>query len=51
MRNILLALFASTASAAQPEGVSDTVYDCVGDANQKTELEILINENGVNRWI
>ena len=42
MRNTLLALFASSALAAQPDWVSDPVYDCVGDANQQTELEINI---------
>ena len=48
MRNILLALFASSVLAAQPDGVSDTVYDCVWDSSKTHLLEIFVADNGVD---
>ena len=51
MRNILLALFASPALAAQPDGVSDTVYDCVWDSSKTHLLEIVVVDDGYDHEI
>ena len=48
IKNLLLALYTASVSAAQPDGVTSPEYDCTYDANQAYLLEVVVTDDDVD---